>query len=178
MWPLMRAHRSHWAVCICGDVAHWRMTRYAVCLSVCPERFPGICRRTHGGNGLKFCMLMYLGHLQNWLDYGHGLLIFLLLVSLWLSEMNLVKWVKFGVSGHFPENAWWKWPKILHADISWPPSELISLWSRFVDFSYLAFFLLSEMGQIWGFWAFPGEPFEEMAWNFACSCILSTIRTD
>ena len=33
--------------------------------SVRPERFPGICRRTHGGNGLKFCMLMYLGHLQN-----------------------------------------------------------------------------------------------------------------
>ena len=30
---------------------------------------------------------MYLGHLQNWLDCGHGLLIFLLLASLWLSEM-------------------------------------------------------------------------------------------
>ena len=56
--------------------------------SFCPERFPGICRRTHGGNGLKFCILMYLGHLQNWLDYGHGLLIFHLLVSLWLSEMG------------------------------------------------------------------------------------------
>ena len=48
--------------------------------------FPGISRRTHGGNGLKFCMLMYPDHLQNWLDYGHGLLIFLLLAPLWLSE--------------------------------------------------------------------------------------------
>ena len=26
------------------------------------------------------------------------------------------------------------WPEILHADESWPPSELIRLWSRFVDF--------------------------------------------
>ena len=38
----------------------------------------------------------------------------------------LVKRVKFGVSGHLPENAWRKWPEILHADVSWPPSELIS----------------------------------------------------
>ena len=30
----------------------------------------------HGGNGLKFCTLMYLDHLQNWLVYGHSLLIF------------------------------------------------------------------------------------------------------
>ena len=64
--------------------------RPSVCPSVRPERFPGICRRTHGGNGLKFCMLMYLEHLQNWLDYGHGLLILLLLASLWLSEMGKI----------------------------------------------------------------------------------------
>ena len=44
--------------------------------SVHPERFPGICRRMHGGIGLKFYMLMYLDHLQNWLVYGRGLLIF------------------------------------------------------------------------------------------------------
>ena len=59
-----------------------------ICPSVRPERFPGICQRTHGGNGLKFCMLMYRDHLQNWLDYGHGLSIFLLLAPLWLSEMG------------------------------------------------------------------------------------------
>ena len=33
--------------------------------SVRPERFPGICRRMHGGIGLEFYMLMYLDHLQN-----------------------------------------------------------------------------------------------------------------
>ena len=38
--------------------------------------FPGISWRTHGGNSLQFCMLMYLDHRQNWLVYGHGLLIF------------------------------------------------------------------------------------------------------
>ena len=88
--------------------------------SVRPERFPGISRRMHGGIGLKFYMLMYLDHLQNWLVYGHGLLIFLILALFWLSET----------------------------------------------------------GQIWGFWAFPGERMEEMAWNFAGWCILTTFRTD
>ena len=39
---------------------------------------------------LKFCMLMYLDHLQNWLDCGHGLLIFLLLAPLWLSETGQI----------------------------------------------------------------------------------------
>ena len=118
------------------------------------------------------------------LNYGHALLIFLILALFWLSEtgqvwgfwafpgerieemawnfapwcilttfrtdkfmatfywffkfwhyFDLVKLVKFGVSGHFPENAWRKWPEILHADVSWQPSELISLWPRSVDFS-------------------------------------------
>ena len=40
----------------------------------------------HEGNGLKFCMLIYGDHLQNWLDFGHALLIFLIMVPLWLSE--------------------------------------------------------------------------------------------
>ena len=39
------------------------------------------------------------------------------------------------VSGHLPENAWREWPEILHADVSWPSSELISLWPWSVDFS-------------------------------------------
>ena len=33
-------------------------------------------------------------------------------------------------------------------------------------------------GQIWGFRVFPGELMEEMAWNFARWCILTTSRTD
>ena len=42
----------------------------------------------------------------------------------------------------------------------------------------LALFWLSETGQIWGFRAFPGERMEEMTWNVACWCILTTFRTD
>ena len=39
------------------------------------------------------------------------------------------------VSGHLPENAWRERPEILHADVSWPSSELISLWPWSVNFS-------------------------------------------
>ena len=46
--------------------------------------FPGIFRRTHGGNGLKFRILMYLDHLQNWSDYGCSLMLF------WLSETGQI----------------------------------------------------------------------------------------
>ena len=93
---------------------------FTACPSVRPERFPGICQITHGGNGLKFYMLMYLDHLQNWLVYSCGLSIFLIVALFWLSET----------------------------------------------------------GQIWGFWTFPGERMEGMAWNFVCWCILTTFRTD
>ena len=58
--------------------------------SVRPERFPGICRRMHGGIGLKFYMLMYLDHLQNWLVYGYGLLIFLILALFWFSQTGQI----------------------------------------------------------------------------------------
>ena len=65
--------------------------------SVRLERFPGICRWTHGGNGLKFYLLMYLAHIQKWLLYGHGLLIFLILALFWLSETGQI-----GVFQAFP----------------------------------------------------------------------------
>ena len=108
-----------------GPLVHpTNRNRFTACPSVCPsvrpERFPGICRRMHGGIGLKFYMLMYLDHLQNWLVYGYGLLIFLILALFWLSET----------------------------------------------------------GQILGFRAFPGKRIEEMDWNFARRCILTTFRTD
>ena len=59
-------------------------------------------------------------HLQNWLDYGHNLLIFLRLMPFWPSEM----------------------------------------------------------GQIWGFRAFPGKHMEITAYNFAHWYILTTYKTD
>ena len=102
---------------------------FVACPSVHPERFPGICQRKHGGIGQKFCMMIHLDHLLNWLDYGH-----MQLILLFFGTILKVKWVKFGVSGHLPENTWSEWPEILHADVSWPPSKLISLWSRSVDF--------------------------------------------
>ena len=52
----------------------------------------------------------------NQTDYGRGLLNFLSFMPLWLS-----------VSGHFPENALREWLEILHADVSWPPSEPLLL---------------------------------------------------
>ena len=124
-----------------------RHVRPSVCPSVRPERFPGICRRTHRGNGLEFYMMMYLDHLQNWLVYGHGLLIFL---KFW-HYFDLVKRVKFGVSGHFLENAWRKWPEILHADVSSQPTGLISLWPRSVDFCNFDTILTSWNGSNLGF---------------------------
>ena len=36
--------------------------------------------------------------------------------------------------GHFLKHAWREWTEILHADVSWPPSELIRLWSWSVHF--------------------------------------------
>ena len=35
---------------------------------------------------------------------------------------------------HFTENAWRDCPQILHADVSWLPSNMITLWSGSVDF--------------------------------------------
>ena len=66
--------------------------------------FPGIYWRRHGGNGLKFCMLIYPDHPENWLDYGHSLLIFLRLASLWHSETGQICGFR----------AFWKeWPEML-----------------------------------------------------------------
>ena len=89
--------------------------------SVRPERFPGICRRPHGGNGLIFYMLMYRDHLQNWLDYGHGLWIFLFLAPLWLSETGQI-WGFWAFLRERMEGM----AEIVHADVFWPTSELIS----------------------------------------------------
>ena len=138
-----------------------------------PEKFPGICRRSHGGNGLKLYMLMYRDLLHNRLVQGHGLLIFVILALFWLCETGHI----WGF-GHFLENAWREWPEILHSDVSWQPSELISSGSRSVIFVILALFWLSETGQIWGFRVYLRERLEGMAWNMVCCCILTTFRTE
>ena len=170
---------------------------------------------------------MYFDHLQNWLVYGHGLLIFVILALLWLSEtgqiwgfrafprermeemawnfacwcilttfrtdkllvtvcwflwfwhyFDLVKHVKFGVSGHFLENAWGELPEIWYTAVSWPPLEQIRLWLRSGDLSYFGAILTSWNRSNLGFPGIFWNPIEEMAWNFACWCILNTCRTD
>ena len=80
--------------------------RFTACPSVRPERFPGICRRRHGGNGLKLCMLMYRDHLQNWSDYGHDLFIFFLLAPLWLKETGQI-WGFRALPGERMEGMGW-----------------------------------------------------------------------
>ena len=74
-YPLSTRTWVRWS--IRPTVTVLRHVRPSVRPSVRPERFPGICRRTHGGNGLQFCMLMYLDHLHKLLVYCRGLLIFL-----------------------------------------------------------------------------------------------------
>ena len=96
--------------------------------SVCLERFPGICRGMHRGIGLKFYMLVYLYHLQKWLVYGRGLVIFQILALFWLSETGQI-WGFRAFPGERMEGMTWNFAW------SWPPSELISLWPQFADFS-------------------------------------------
>ena len=74
---------------------------------------------------------MYPDYLENWLDFCHSLLIFLILVA-----FDLVKQIKFAIFGHFIENTREEWPQIWHVDVFWSPSEQISFLSRSVDIHY------------------------------------------
>ena len=136
--------------------------------------FPRISWRKHGGNRLKFCTLMYLDHLQNWLVYGHGLLIFLILALFWLSEAGQI-WGFPGVSLRKHGGNGLKFCMLMYLDHlqNW-----LVYGHGLLKFLILALFWLSETGQILGFRAYPGEHIEGMAWNFACWRILTTFRTD
>ena len=46
----------------------------------------------------KICMLIYPDRLQNWLDFGHAVLIFLIMVPHWLSETGHI-WSLRALSG-------------------------------------------------------------------------------
>ena len=75
-----------------GPLVHPNVTVFVpnVRLSIRPDRFPGIFQGMHGGNGLKFCMLMYPDHFQNWLDHGHGLIFPPFRITLtWRNRSNL-----------------------------------------------------------------------------------------
>ena len=87
-YPLLTCTWVRWSTR--PTVTILRHVHPSVCPSVSPDRFPGICRWTHGGNGLKLYMLMCLDHLQNWFVYGHSMLIFVILALFWLSETGQI----------------------------------------------------------------------------------------
>ena len=86
-------------------------------MSVCPSHFLGHCLlefslkfqeicRKHSHCGRKFDMLKYLFHLHNWLDFGHHLLISLILMAFWLSETGQI-WGFGAFSGETMEGLAW-----------------------------------------------------------------------
>ena len=52
--------------------------------------FPGKIWRMHGRHGLQFGVFMYPHYIQNGLNFGHGLLIFLVFASILLSETGQI----------------------------------------------------------------------------------------
>ena len=49
---------------------------------------------------------MYLDHRQNWLVYGHGLMIFLILALFWLSETGQIWGFRVFPGERMEEMAW------------------------------------------------------------------------
>ena len=72
--------------------------------------FPGILRGRYGRSGLKCVMLMYPEHLQKFFDFSKY-------------------WSNFGPLVAWKVNARNEWSEILHADVSWPPPEVVQFWS-------------------------------------------------
>ena len=117
---------------------------------------------------------MYLDHLQNWLVYGHGLLIFVILALFRLSETGQI-WGFRAFAGERIEEMALDFFTMMYLD---HVQNWLVYGHGLLIFVILALFWLSEMGQIWGFRAFPGERMEGMAWNFAYWCILTSVRTE
>ena len=129
---------------------------------------------------LKFCMLMYPDHFQNWLDYGYIWSIFLILGLFRLSETHGKIWgfqAFWSCSVDFPhygdpladigQNMWGFW-RMCGSKCGGEGGGIFpTLCVECCLVLILALFWLSETGQIWGFRAFPGESMEGMAWNFA-----------
>ena len=127
--------------------------------------------RTHGVNGLKYCMLLYPAHLHNWLDYGHFMVIIQVFVLFWLGEAGQI--VVWGFSRKtYGGNRLTFCILLYHDNLQNSPHHCHSLMILLI----LALFWLSETGQIFGFPAFSRENIEGIAGNFACWCILITFR--
>ena len=60
-------------------------------------------------------MLLYPDHFQNWSDYGHGLVIFLILVLFWLSETGQI-WGFQAFSGKPTDEMAWNFCMLMYPD--------------------------------------------------------------
>ena len=84
-------------------------------------QLPDIFWRTQGRNGLNF---------------GMQILAMVCWFSSFWHHFDLVKQVKFGVSGDFLQNAWEEWLEFWYADVSWLHFQLLTFWSWSVDFRH------------------------------------------
>ena len=105
---------------------------------------------------LKFCILLYLDLLQNWLNFGHGLLILLILLSVLFSETG-----KIWGSRYLFENAVLIFGMLMYPDHH---QNRLRLVYGLLIFLILGSFWLSGPGGIWGFPAFSWEYMREVAW--------------
>ena len=87
------------------------------------------------------------------LNFGRNVLF-----SCFWRNFDLAKWVKFGVSGHFPENGL-KVHVLMYSDQF---QKWFDLGHCLLILLLLAQFYLSEMGQIWRFHVFSGERMDGM----------------
>ena len=88
-------------------------------------------------------------------------------------KKSLVKRAKLRVFGHFLENARGKGLKYR---MLMYPDHLIRFWSRSVDFTNFVGILTHwNMSHAWYPYLMENAV---MAWNLACRCILTTLRTD
>ena len=126
--------------------------------------FPGISWRTHDGNGLKLCMLLYPGDLQQWLDYDHGLVIFLILPLFWLSETGQIWGFRPFREEPIDTMAWKFACWIILTTFRTDQIRVMVCWF----FKFWCYFDLLKCGKFGVFQAFPGEPIEKMAitWGF------------
>ena len=111
-------------------------------------------------NGMKFDMPMCSYHLENWLDFSHGVLIFPFLAPVRLSETGQ----NWGFQD-FLGNAWEEWPTILHANVSWLLSALTRFCWRSIDSPSSNATIIWWNRYIWGFGLFPWKCLEHEIWR-------------
>ena len=109
--------------------------------------------------GLKFCMLMFLSHLQIWLCFDFAS--FGAILTLWN------RLVIFEVLGHSLENSWKECPPS-------EPNHGLLVRNKLVSYPTR----LKEVGHIYVLWEFFGKHVQGIAWNLACWCTLTISTTD